>query len=290
VARRRETIASHSGGAHQYLVARTILEADVLVSVPKLKTHSKVGMTLNCKGMVGINGDKNHLPHFRWGGPAEGGDQFPEGSERSIDRQRMRLGRLVADGLLPRESAWAHAALFLVQSVTGFAARLLRFRPVDLINGDWPGNDTCWRLAADLVRVAVFADRDGRLGAVPQRRFLSVVDGIIGGEGDGPRRPTPRQCGVLIAGLHPVAVDLAGARLMGFDYREIRYLHELTEGFVASLQPGFGALLPSEVCVYSDYRPWDELLLRPADDLLNFAPPRRWVGQIELAASTRAVS
>jgi len=35
----------------------------------------------------------------------------------------------------------------------------------------------------------------------PQRRVFAVVDGIIGGEGDGPMNNSARKCGVLIAGI-----------------------------------------------------------------------------------------
>src|SRR5439155_27141491 len=183
-----------------------------------LKVHSKVGITVNCKGMVGINGDKNLLPHFRWGSLSEGGDQFPAGSQKGVDEQRMRLGRLVADKLIARQALWANAVAGIVQSISGQVAKMLRLRPFDPINGNWSGNDTCWRMAADLIRIALFADRNGKLCTTPQRRFLSVVDGIIGGEGNGPLHPTPKPCGVLLAGMHPVAVDLVCARLMGFDY------------------------------------------------------------------------
>jgi Domain of unknown function (DUF362) len=284
IARRKETVASHSAQVNRYLIAKSVLAADVLVSVPKLKTHSKVGMTGNCKGMVGINGDKNWLPHFRWGGPAEGGDQFPVGSQTPANRQRMRLGHLMAETLVARQTAWADALLRLIQSASGALARLLGFQPFDPVNGNWPGNDTCWRLAADLVRIAIFADKNGRLCTIPQRRFLSIVDGIVGGEGDGPLRPTAKPCGVLLAGLHPVAVDMASARLMGFDYRKIRYLHELAQGSVAGLQPGFGPIDPKEVRVFSNYQPWDQVLSLAQGRLLGFAPPTRWAGHVEMAA------
>ena len=106
------------------------------------------------------------------------------------------------------------------------------------------GNDTCWRLPADLIRLALYADRAGVMQPAPQRRFLSIVDGIVGGEGDGPLRPTPKTCGVLLAGFHPIAVDLVGARLMGFDPLKITQLRELAQGAASRLEPGFGGCDP----------------------------------------------
>ena len=54
--------------------------------------------------------------------------------------------------------------------------------------------------------------------------YLTVVDGIIAGEGNGPMSPDPKACGVIIAGTHPVAVDCAAATLMGFDWQKLRLL------------------------------------------------------------------
>jgi uncharacterized protein (DUF362 family) len=55
-------------------------------------------------------------------------------------------------------------------------------------------------------------------------RYLAVVDGIIGGEGNGPMSPDPKSIGVVLAGTHPVAVDCVAASLMGFDWKKLRLL------------------------------------------------------------------
>ena len=55
-------------GRHRYLVARELIEADVVFNVPKLKTHKKAGVTGALKNLVGINGHKAYLPHHRKGG------------------------------------------------------------------------------------------------------------------------------------------------------------------------------------------------------------------------------
>src|ERR1022692_1434372 len=51
------------GGAHRYAVGNTVLSADVILNVPKLKTHMKTGMTGALKNFVGIVGSKDFLPH-----------------------------------------------------------------------------------------------------------------------------------------------------------------------------------------------------------------------------------
>ena len=50
---------THSPGNHQYLVARHVIEADVVINLPKLKTHKKAGITNALKNLVGINGKRN---------------------------------------------------------------------------------------------------------------------------------------------------------------------------------------------------------------------------------------
>ncbi|HEX6292755.1 MAG TPA: DUF362 domain-containing protein [Herpetosiphonaceae bacterium] len=283
VARRAETIGYHTRQSNKYLIARTILDADVVISMPKLKTHGKVGVTLNAKNMVGINGDKNYLPHFRWGSTAEGGDQHPAGEMRAADERRMRVGRLLADHLLARNTRWSNLAVTTIQQMTGLASRLLRLPTIDPINGHWPGNDTCWRLPADLIRLALFADRSGAMQATPQRRFLSIVDGIVGGEGNGPLRAAPKACGVLLAGLHPIAVDLVAARLMGFAPYAIKQLYELSQGIAPRLVPGLGPCPVAAIEVLSNHQPWCRLLHEPAERGLDFQAPPRWAAQITAA-------
>ena len=58
---------------------------------------------------------------------------------------------------------------------------------------------------------------------------LAVADGVIGMEGDGPGKGTPIESGIALAGTNALAVDLIGARLMGFDPRTIGYLWYLSK-------------------------------------------------------------
>lgn len=51
--------------------------------------------------------------------------------------------------------------------------------------------------------------------------ILSIVDGIVGMEGNGPRNGTPVQAGVLLAGENCFAVDVAMASIMGFNPEDI---------------------------------------------------------------------
>jgi uncharacterized protein (DUF362 family) len=56
---------THHPGVHQYLVAKEVIEADIIINLPKLKTHRKAGVTCALKNLIGINGNKEYLPHHR---------------------------------------------------------------------------------------------------------------------------------------------------------------------------------------------------------------------------------
>jgi uncharacterized protein (DUF362 family) len=51
-----ETMKNHNIGTHKYLVAREVIEADILINLPKLKTHQKAGVT---------NGVEELCRHYR---------------------------------------------------------------------------------------------------------------------------------------------------------------------------------------------------------------------------------
>src|SRR5205823_2101777 len=53
-----------SSSRNEYLIPNTVLSADVLINLPKLKTHKKTGITCALKNLVGIWGHKSYLPHY----------------------------------------------------------------------------------------------------------------------------------------------------------------------------------------------------------------------------------
>lgn len=170
---RDETIASHTGETQLYTFARSLYDADVYISIPKMKTHQKVGATLNLKGLVGTISNKNQLVHWQMGYPEIHGDEYPS------------------------KKAWE----------AGQTAKVTH-------RGAWPGNDTIWRMVVDLYKSMLRKER----------RYFSVVDGIIAGEGQGPFCPTSKYANTLIAGENLLDVDLVTARYMGFNPMKIKYL------------------------------------------------------------------
>ncbi|WP_376790011.1 DUF362 domain-containing protein [Thermoflexus sp.] len=126
-------------GQSRLWLPRHVVEADLIVSVAKLKTHHWAGVTLSLKNLFGV------VPGIRYGWPKN---------------------MLHVNGITP--------------SILGLKQTL---PPV-----------------------------------------VSVIDGIIGMEGDGPLFGTPVPHGVLAVGKDPLAVDVVGTRLMGFDPEEIEHL------------------------------------------------------------------
>jgi len=209
----------HTGGVHEYLISRTIMEADCIINLPKLKTHKKTGITVSMKNLVGINGNKNWLPHHRLGTPAQGGDQFADDSTtHRIEQKAMACFRSLFPLLGPLRGIIAKPLKAIGTNIFGDTnSNTIR-------SGNWYGNDTTWRMVIDLNRILMYADKNGNLQDSPARRIFCIVDGIVGGEGNGPLDPTPKPAGIVLAGMNPVAVDLVCARLMGFDYKRLPVL------------------------------------------------------------------
>lgn len=234
----------HSGGKHEYLISRSVMDADVFICLPKLKTHKKVGVTLSLKNLVGINGDKNYLPHFCIGTPDEGGDEFPDSAVKN--KVQSKLLKALKGG-----PWWTPTVKKVGAKIFGDTGQVVR-------SGNWWGNDTTWRMTLDLNRALLEYDGAGQPRQKPLR-YLTIIDGIIAGEGNGPMEADAKPCGVLVAGLNPVAADYAATRLMGFDWQK-----------VASVREGFAltGFTPADVeCELGE--------------TFRFKPHFGWVGHIE---------
>jgi hypothetical protein len=256
----RRTELFHAGGSHRYVIHRAALEADVIVSLSKLKTHEKVGVTCGLKGFVGAVGHKDCLAHHRFGSPDGGGDEYPTAWRglRPLSRFQDWLGTRAHDAPL-------QAALEIGDRT---ARRVLR-RLGAVQGGAWSGNDTCWRMALDLARILHHADASGALHDPPQRTHLSLIDGVVAGEGEGPLAPSPVRAGVLAFGDDVAFTDRAACRLMGFDPERIPLVARATQAM------RWGLPSPASREIVRDGRPCEESALEPAMGRA-FEPPRGW--------------
>ena len=152
-----------------------------------------------------------------------------------------------------------------------------------VVAGNWHANDTCWRMAVDLMNILFFADADGVMRELPQRRFFSVVDGIVGGQRNGPLSPKPIESRLVVAGNHPYAVDMAVARLMGFDWRKIPQLAYLSTSESLDSRCGFFRIEPSDgIEIRSEDRGIATMMSHREVVNTPFEPHPGWVGHIEL--------
>jgi uncharacterized protein (DUF362 family) len=265
----------HTGGRHEYLIAGSAIHCDVIFSLPKLKTHKKAGITVSLKNLVGVNGDKNWLPHHTEGHPANGGDEHPSPStkhraERAIVPYFRELS-LRVPGLGP----WVH------RQARRFGRHIFGDTEVVIRSGNWSGNDTIWRMCLDLNKIILYGNSDGTfrpIGPEGRKRHYVLVDGIIAGEGRGPMNPDPVAAGVLLFGIHPASTDAACGYLMGFDPARIPIVRE---AFRCS-RFRIAEWDWTDVRVVSNRPEWNGELPDIADaSTFRFRPHFGWTGQLE---------
>jgi hypothetical protein len=243
-----------------------------------------VGITCNIKNFVGACTNKNYIAHYTLGCPSEGGDQYPDGLFTETEHAVITFERWMYDTFLSK-STRRHE--YIHRLIYGFLyLKLLKPLglgiPVEkrqLDAGSWYGNDTAWRMAVDLAKIMHFADKDGKLHATTQRRLFSVVDGVIGGENNGPLSPDAKGAGLLLAGDNFLAVDIVATRLMGFDPLKLKQFTMLDRKY------DFGPCGLDDIWAVGN----DETVLRRLKDnndhILAFKPHPGWIGHIEIGGT-----
>lgn len=200
-------------GVHRFLLCKEPFEVDTILNLPKLKAHSKAGVTAALKNLVGINGDKNFLPHHRVGGSSHGGDcyegfkPFKRMGEIFLDHANRRIGQ--RGYLLASRAAKALSAI----------------HGGDL-EGKWWGNDTTWRMVLDLNRLLVYGDSKGHLHETPQRTIYSLTDAIVAGDRNGPLSPEPVPLKAVTFSSNSAYADAAHLALMRFDISRVALVRE----------------------------------------------------------------
>jgi uncharacterized protein (DUF362 family) len=269
---RNEVRDQHKLGRHVYEFSRSILDADAIISVPKIKTHKKAGITGALKIFVGAVVRKEWLPHHRRGAPSVGGDEFADDIDPNLKlrewakdlHMQSRFGRWIVN-----PGVWLYQ-----HTIKGTLLDVACVRQQSpMVNGGWSGNDTCWRMVHDLYRAVLYAGADGALGSDRRRLPLTIMDGLVAGEGDGPLSPDPRNAGILMMGFDAPWLDHFAALLMGYDPAKIPQISR--------------ALAPTAPLPLTTLRKEDiELCCEPADlaDCLArglpasdpFVPPAGW--------------
>ena len=203
---RKEPKKHHKNGRHEYSISKTILDADVIINVPKLKTHKKTGNTLSLKNIIGVTMPRNWMPHYM---------QYYDGYSKSAPLRDKILKFLRS---VPR-----------INGVGCILARKIKGELNVSIGGSNPDNDTLWRSILDINKILFYADKDGKMHDSKQRKYFTLIDGVIGGENDAPLSPTPTESKILMGGFDPVAVDHVATKIMGFDYKKIKTMKNALE-------------------------------------------------------------
>lgn len=237
-----EPINHHRHGMHEYSIAKTILDADVIINVPKLKAHKKTGNTINLKNTVGVIVPRCWMPHYM-----TDYDEYDD----SIGIKHKIIKHL-----------WS---LFHIRSIGCILIKDLSNNPKFEIGGSNPKNDTLWRSILDINKILFYSDKKGIMRDTPQRKFFSIVDGIISGEKDAPLSPSPVETGLVIGGFDPIAVDYICTDIMGFDYRKI-------EVIIKSLELDKYPLGISDI---------NEIITTGEWKSFHFTPPTNWIGFVE---------
>lgn len=263
----------HCQGRHEYLIDKDILRADVIINLPKPKTHRKAGMTISLKNMVGVNVRKEYLPHHSNGSVSEGGDCY---RDRSVFK---RLQNKCLDKTNYYAQTRQQTCLAKFFKNIGRFWRLMQkiFGDKDgYFEGSWYGNDTISKTISDLNKIVLYADKNGIMKNEPQRKMFIVADMIISGEGEGPLMPTSKNVGLIAAGDNPVAFDCAISFLAGMKldmFNTIKQIKTNNLTFPLIEQERFN------VKTISNYEPWnkDDFRLISDKNLLFFRPSKGWI-------------
>ena len=263
----------HKGKKQEYLLSATPILADVVISLPKMKTHKKTGVTLSLKNLVGITADKNWLPHHTWGSPKVGGDDYPDQTlKRRIETFCSKLVKRVIIRI-------PYIGIKMAQILRAEGVKVFGATQTTIRSGNWYGNDTTWRMTLDLNRCLIYGNPDGTFRQT-KKRYYSVIDGVIAMEGAGPMQGDPKECGVYISGEDPASVDAVATTLMGFDWKKLPVVYE---AFSKHTYP-ISEVNPDDIRIVSELNDWSGSLeeLRQKEHF-DFIPYFGWKGHLELS-------
>ena len=261
----RKMMETHRPGKHQYLLCREAFEADVILNMPKLKTHRKAGLTGALKNLVGLNGSKDFLPHHRVGGTLWGGDCY----------QGMAPIKRIAEFFL--DYANKHIGSRTSQVWYERAYRILRWQRKfgdPEMEGGWYGNDTVWRMVLDLNRILLYGKIDGVMADVPQRRIWSLTDAVVCGQGEGPLAPKPLIMKAVTFSDSSPSADAVHAALFRFDRNKIPLVREAFGSFRWPLNRKKEVVLS----FWGKRLAVDNIAALPG---MRAEPPRGWAGHCE---------
>lgn len=201
----------HHEGKHEYLIPNIVLAADVIINIPKPKTHRKAGITACMKNFIGVNSKKEYLPHHRNGSIHNHGDEYPERSLVKYIRSCVRNYNYSKKKVIK-----------ITYKSLGLLEKILKKHR--FLEGSWYGNDTIWRTILDINKIILYANKNGNMTNKKQRTIFNIADMIISGEGEGPLLPSNKKVGLIVASFNQLNMDKVICQIMGFQPDKIKYI------------------------------------------------------------------
>jgi hypothetical protein len=222
---------------------------------------------------VGLNANKNWLPHYVFGAPESGGDQFP------VMTVKRSLENMLVERIKKKLTKNNSFIAILSRKFKNLGYHIFGNTEVDTIrSGNWHGNDTIWRTCLDLNRILLYYQvKENIWNSNDPKPFLSIVDGIIAMEGNGPVAGDPKHSGIIVIGDNPVSVDIVCAKIMGFDHEKIPLISRALDNHVYQLIHGN----VRDISVVSGNTLWNKALAEIIyEDSLKFKPAFGWIGHL----------
>ncbi len=212
-----DTASHHTELKNEYLISKAILDSDVIISIPKPKTHRIAGYTAALKNTIGMNTKKEYLPHHQSGFC---GDEFT-GKHLFVKRCNSFVND-VRTYALKENIHWLYHISNELGRKTG---RYLDSREKNRYKfGMWYGNDTIWRTILDVNHAVMYANSIGAICSELQRKIIYFGDMIVCGEAEGPLRPSYKKVGGILFAEDAVLFDRIVVKLMGYDYTKFPVL------------------------------------------------------------------
>jgi uncharacterized protein (DUF362 family) len=219
----------HNKKHHKYLINKAVFDADLIINLPKPKTHRFGGVTAAQKNFIGLCSDKEYLPHYRHGTSKKGGDESNHSTllGNFLSALNKKRCKYVEKQNIPMQFLYA----FMQYSV-----HILKdiFAPKQFVHGKWHGNDTIWRTILDINLILLYGNSEGVLNLdVPARNILNIGDMIIAGEKNGPLKPEPKSLGIILASNNCALFDYVFCKIAQFDYNLIPSIkHSITNNLL----------------------------------------------------------
>lgn len=283
----KKVVQHHKGETQEYIINTKVLQADVIINLPKPKTHRKHGYTGSIKNFIGACYSKEYLPHHSEGTVAQGGDEFERYklllTSMSILKKRMDiLDNILATHDVPKIVL---IVLKLEYKLLWHIHHFLRTIYSNNISyksaateGAWHGNDTLWRTVNDVFYCINYGTDKGEIKKNKQRKILTLGDMIVSGEGEGPLSPSPKKQNMLLFSDDAVEFDCILLKIMGFDFNKFAGIKMLLDTAV------FEGKTYNNITVTSNISSCNGKLYEVDVNMVNppFKPAKGWKGFIEI--------